>query len=112
MGKIKRCCGKMISLTINHGKFQISNFYRHLQGSRSGITCRKIKELIKNQQLPVVNIINNQQSSSVSTAATDPTLSSNFVPSTTEPVTMSSNSTNSLSSSITISVHDRGLNEK
>ncbi|CAF1402419.1 unnamed protein product [Rotaria sordida] len=48
MGKIKCCCGKMISLTINRGKFQISNFYRHFQGSHSGVTCRKIKELIKN----------------------------------------------------------------
>ena len=43
IAKIKCCCGKMISLAVRRGKFQILNFYRHLQGSRSGIAWQSFK---------------------------------------------------------------------
>ncbi|CAF3881739.1 unnamed protein product [Rotaria sp. Silwood1] len=101
LGKIKCCCGKIISLALRRGKFQISNFYRHLQGSRSGITCKTLKEIIKNQQLSA--------SSSSSLASI---LSSSCAPSTAEPITIPSISTSTLSSSITIPSHDCDLRKE
>ena len=35
------------SLAVRRGKLQILNFYRHLQGSRGGIACKALKEIIK-----------------------------------------------------------------
>ncbi|CAF1403710.1 unnamed protein product, partial [Rotaria sp. Silwood1] len=59
---IKCCCNKWISLTNNRGKFQLSNFYRHLQDFRNNNTCDKMKELIKNCKLISSITADNQQS--------------------------------------------------
>ena len=112
----------MISLAVRRGKFQISNFYRHLQGSRIGIACKALKEIIKKQQLSAPSEMNNQQSSSISNSSSDHAsssssltlsssltsiLSSSGAPLTAEPITTQSTIlASTLSSSITISSYD------
>ena len=49
-GYIKCCCGKWLSLTLRRNKFQISNFYRHLQDYRSGNMCKTMNKMINNSQ--------------------------------------------------------------
>jgi hypothetical protein len=49
-GYIKCCCEKSLSLPINRNRFQMSNFYRHLQGLRNGNICNAMKEMINNRQ--------------------------------------------------------------
>ena len=112
----------MISLAVIPGKFQISNFYRHLQGSRNGIACKALKEIIKKQQLSAPREMNNQQSSSISNVSSNhasssssltlsssltSTLSPSGAPLTAEPITtQSSIPASTLSLSITISSYD------
>ena len=107
----------MISLAVRLGKFQISNFYRHLQSSRSGIACKALKEIIKKQQLSAPSEMNNQQSSSISNASSSSSLtlsssltsilSSSDAPLTAEPITTQSTiPASTLSSSIAISSYD------
>ncbi|CAM2726430.1 unnamed protein product [Rotaria socialis] len=67
---IKCCCNKWISLTNNRGKFQLSNFYRHLQDFRNDNTCNEMKKLIKNGKLISLITAHNQQSfTSLATAS-------------------------------------------
>ncbi|CAF4736892.1 unnamed protein product, partial [Rotaria sp. Silwood2] len=61
-GNIKCCCKKTLSLIIFRGKFQLSNFYRHLQDFRNGNTCNTIKEIIKLHQLTSSTTADHQQS--------------------------------------------------
>ncbi|CAF1516467.1 unnamed protein product, partial [Rotaria sp. Silwood1] len=103
-GNIKCCCKKSLSLTIFRGKFQLSNFYRHLQDFRKGNTCNTIKEIIKIHQLTSSTTADNQQL--IATPNTVPhqgSSSLNFVPSAPVLVTIPSNSTFSTLSSISIS---------
>ena len=56
-----RCdCGKLFVLTKLRGKFQISNYYRHLKAVRP---CKVIKHVKDSDQLPVPS--NNTQSTSI-----------------------------------------------
>jgi hypothetical protein len=56
-----RCdCGKLFVLTKLRGKFQISNYYRHLKAVRP---CKVIKQVKGSDQLPVPS--NNTQSTSI-----------------------------------------------
>ncbi|CAF2865111.1 unnamed protein product [Rotaria sp. Silwood2] len=61
-GDIKCCGEKWLSLSLWHDKFQISNFYRHFQGSRNGYVSHTMKEMINNHQLTSSLSANNQQS--------------------------------------------------
>ena len=109
IAKIKCCRSKIISLAVRRGTFRISNFYRHLQGSRSGVACKVLKEIIEKQQLSAPSEMNNQQSSSISNASSSLTsiLSSSGAPLTAEPITtQSAIPASTLSSSITISSYD------
>ena len=91
-GNIKCCCEQWISLTVSRGKFQMSNFYRHLRGLSNGNVCKKMREMIKTSQPisspptndpPISSSMNNQPGSS-------PT---NLVPNTSLLIPNSSNST-------------------
>ena len=53
-----------MSLTFRRGKFQLSNFYRHLQGSSD--MCRLLKSIAKNPQLPLSSSTNPPQSLTLS----------------------------------------------
>ncbi|CAF1579587.1 unnamed protein product, partial [Rotaria magnacalcarata] len=73
---IKCCCNKWISLTNNRGKFQLSNFYRHLQDFRNDNTCNEMKKLIKNATASDQDSsTDNQQSFTSSDTAPDQELS-------------------------------------
>ncbi|CAF1358791.1 unnamed protein product [Rotaria sp. Silwood1] len=127
-GNIKCCCGKWLSLTLRRGKFQMSNFYGHLQDSRNGNICNTIKEMKNNPQSTLSSSTNNQQSftpsdyvseqTSPSTNNQQPftisenvyqqTSSPNRVPNISPPITIQSNSTLSMPSSISLSIDDDG----
>ncbi|CAF4782636.1 unnamed protein product, partial [Rotaria sp. Silwood2] len=93
-GNIKCCCKKLLSLTIFRGKFQLSNFYRHLQDFRNGNTCNTIKEIRKTHQLMSSTTADNQQSfATPNTVQHQGSSSLNFVPSASLSVTTPSNST-------------------
>ncbi|CAF1484730.1 unnamed protein product [Rotaria magnacalcarata] len=77
---IKFCCNKWIPLTNNRGKFQLSNFYRHLQDFRNNNTCDKMKELIKNCKLISSIAADNQQSFTCSDTVSDQESSSDTTP--------------------------------
>ncbi|CAF3240635.1 unnamed protein product [Rotaria sp. Silwood2] len=112
-GNIKCGCKKSLSLTIFRGKFQLSNFYRHLQDFRNGNTCNTIKEIIKIHQLTSSTTADNQQSFAIpNTVLYQGSSSLNFVPSASVSVTIPSNSTFSTSSSISISTDDHESIEK
>ncbi|CAF2718085.1 unnamed protein product [Rotaria sp. Silwood2] len=112
-GNIKCCCKKSLSLTLFRGKFQLSNFYRHLQDFRNGNTCNTIKEIIKIHQLTSSTTADNQQSFAIpNTVLYQGSSSLNFVPSASVSVTIPSNSTFSTSSSISISTDDHESIEK
>ena len=56
-----RCnCRKLLMLTKLRGKFQVSNYYRHLKAIRP---CKVIKEVKDSDQLPLLS--NNTQSTSI-----------------------------------------------
>lgn len=61
-----RCdCGKLFALTKLRGKFQLSNYYRHLKAIRP---CKMMKEVKDSDQLPVPS--NNNQSTSTDVSPT------------------------------------------
>ncbi|CAF3697632.1 unnamed protein product [Rotaria sp. Silwood1] len=107
---IKCCCNKWISLTNNRGKFQLSNFYRHLQDFRNDNTCNEMKKLIKNATALDQDLsADNQQSLTSSDNGPDQGSSvDNLVSATTVSVAMTSNSIllNSSSTSITTDDHE------
>ncbi|CAF3321012.1 unnamed protein product [Rotaria sp. Silwood2] len=98
---IKCCCKKWSSLTLRRGKFQLSNFYRHLQGS--GNVCLELKKMINNFQLLLPSTTNTQQSLTTSDNVPQQVASANFIPITPSPDTIQSNSTSSTASSISTS---------
>ena len=108
-GNIKCCCEKWLSLTLRRGKFQMSNFYRHLQGLRNGNICNAMKEMIDNSQSTSSLSTNNQQPFTTSDNVPQQILSPNIVPTILPPVTVASISTSSKSSSISISTDDESI---
>ncbi|CAF5164550.1 unnamed protein product, partial [Rotaria magnacalcarata] len=99
-----------ISLTNNRGKFQLSNFYRHLQDFRNDNTCNEMKKLIKNATASDQDSsTDNQQSFTSSDTAPDQgSLADNLVSATTVSVATTSNLIllNSSSTSIPTADHE------
>jgi hypothetical protein len=60
-GYIKCSCNKWIALHMRRERFQISNFYRHVLGFRSGVLCRTMEEIINNPQSTPSAALNSQQ---------------------------------------------------
>ena len=100
-GDIKCCCEKWSSLTIRRGKFQLSNFYRHLHGLNN--VCPELKKMINNPQLPSTPSTNTQQSLTTSDNIPLQVASPVFIPIISPPDAIQSNSTLSTASSISIS---------
>jgi len=98
---IKCSCEKWSSLTLRRGKFQLSNFYRHLQGLNN--VCPELKKMINNPQLALTPSTNTQQSLTTSDNVPQQVASPNFIPIISSPDTIQSNSTLSTASSISIS---------
>ncbi|CAF2131983.1 unnamed protein product [Rotaria magnacalcarata] len=98
---IKCCCKKWSSLTLRRGKFQLSNFYRHLQGS--GNVCLELKKMINNSQLPLPSTTNTQQSLTTSDYVPQQVALANFIPIIPSSDIIQSNSTSSTASSISTS---------
>jgi hypothetical protein len=80
---IKCCCKKLSSLTLRRGTFQLSNFYRHLQGSSS--VCPELRKMINNSQLPLSSTTNTQQSLTISDNEPQQATSANAIPVTPPP---------------------------
>ena len=99
---IKCSCDKWSSLTLRRGKFQLSNFYRHIQNSNN-IICPGLKNMMNNPQAPLTPSTNTQQSvttsDNVPQRVSSPTLMPVILPS--DP--MQSNPTLSTASAISIS---------
>ncbi|CAF4359767.1 unnamed protein product [Rotaria magnacalcarata] len=98
---IKCCCKKWSSLTLRRGKFQLSNFYRHLQGS--GNVCLELKKMINNSQLPLPSTTNTQQSLTTSDYVPQQVALANFISIIPSSDINQSNSTSSTASSISTS---------
>jgi hypothetical protein len=99
---IKCCCKKWSSLTLRRGKFQLSNFYRHIQGSNNNV-CPQLKKMINNPQLPLPPSTNTQQSVTTSDIISQRVASPNFIPIIPPSDSLQSNSILSTASSISIS---------
>jgi hypothetical protein len=97
---IKCCCEKWSSLTLRREKFQLSNFYRHLQGLANA--CPEWKKMINNPQLPLSSSTNTQQSLTTSDNVPQQVASPNFIPVIPPSDTIQSNSL-STASSVSIS---------
>ncbi|CAF1584594.1 unnamed protein product, partial [Didymodactylos carnosus] len=108
-GNIKCCCEKWLSLTLRRGKFQMSNFYRHLQGLRNGNICNAMKEMINNSQPTSSLSTNNQQPFTTPDNVPQQILSPNLVPTISPLVTVPSISTSSTLSSVSISTEDESI---
>jgi hypothetical protein len=100
-GDIKCCCKKWSSLTLRRGKFQLSNFYRHLQ-SLSNI-CPELKKMINNLQLALPSPTNNRQPLTTLDNVPQQLASPNRIPIIPPSDTIQSNSALSTTSSISIS---------
>jgi hypothetical protein len=117
-GYIKCSCEKWLSLTLSRGKFQMSNFYRHLQGLRNGSICIKMKEMIDNHQSTPSSLsllTSNQQSCIPSDSIPQQASSPNLVPTIPLSVTIPSNSHLSTSRSISVSTDnddDKSIRKK
>ena len=66
-GYIKCGCGKWSSLTLRRGKFQLSNFYRHLHGPNN--MSPQLKSITNNPQLLLPSSTNPSQSLTLSSPA-------------------------------------------
>jgi hypothetical protein len=108
---IKCCCEKRLSLTLRRGKFQISNFYRHLLGLRNGNQCNAMKEMINNPQ-PISSSTNNQASSTASNYLPQQASPSNSAPVVSLLTTVPSNVTSSASSNTSMPINDDDSNRK
>ena len=75
---IKCCCEKWSSLTLRREKFQLSNFYRHLQGLSN--VCPELKKMINSSQLPLPSTTNTQQSLTTSNNVPQQVASPSFIP--------------------------------
>ena len=76
---IKCCCEKWSTLTLRRGKFQLSNFYRHIQGLNNKV-CPELKKMINNSQLPLPPSTNTQQSVTTSDNIPQQVASPSFIP--------------------------------
>ena len=98
---MKCCCEKWSSLTLRRGKFQLSNFYRHLQGVSN--VCPELKKMINDPQLALPSSTNNQQPLTRSDNVPQQVASPSLIPITPPSDTIQSNSTLSTAFSISIS---------
>ncbi|CAF3329974.1 unnamed protein product [Rotaria sp. Silwood2] len=96
---IKCCCNKWSTLTLRRGKFQLSNFYRHLQSS--GDICSEVKKMIDNPQSR--SSANTQQSLETSDDVPQQVVAPKLTAVISPPHTNQSNSNLSTASSISIS---------
>ncbi|CAF4314531.1 unnamed protein product [Rotaria sp. Silwood2] len=101
---IKCCCKKWSSLTLRRGKFQLSNFYRHLQGSSN--VCPELQKMINNAQLPLPSTINIPQSLTTSDNVPQQVASASSIPIIPSSHIIQSNSTSSTASSISTSTYN------
>jgi hypothetical protein len=102
-GDIKCCCEKWSSLTLRRGKFQLSNFYRHLQSLGDDNLCHAIKEMLNNPRLTSSLSTNNQQPFTTSDDVPQQVASPNRIPIIPPSDTIQPNSALSTASSISIS---------
>lgn len=84
-------CGKLFPLTNNRGKFQMSNYYRHLKAVNP---CKVVKEIKNNEKL--LTLSTNTQSSSIDRSSTAPIAS--------QSLTFSSDDTNRQQNASTSSI--------
>ncbi|CAF1965383.1 unnamed protein product [Rotaria magnacalcarata] len=98
---IRCCCQKWSSLPLRRGKFQLSNFYRHLQGLNN--ICPALKKMISNSQLALPSSTNNPPPLITSDNVPQQVVSSNQIPIIPPSDTIQSNSPLSTASSTSIS---------
>ncbi|CAF1342842.1 unnamed protein product [Rotaria sordida] len=101
---IKCCCEKWTTLVFRRGKFQLSNFYRHLQGLTN--ECPASKKNINNPPVSSPSSTNNQQPLTTSDNVLQHIVSSNSMPIIPPSNTIQSNSTSVTASSISKSTED------
>lgn len=101
---IKCCCEKWTTLVFRRGKFQLSNFYRHLQGLTN--ECPALKTNINNPPVSLPSSTNNQQLLTTADNVLQQIASPNSTPNIPLPDMIQSNSTLSTASSISRSTED------
>ncbi|CAM4840222.1 unnamed protein product, partial [Rotaria magnacalcarata] len=95
------CCQKWSSLPLRRGKFQLSNFYRHLQGLNN--VCPALKKMISNLQSALPSLTNNPPPLITSDNVPQQVVSPNQIPIISPSDTIQSNSPLSTASSTSIS---------
>ncbi|CAM4848183.1 unnamed protein product [Rotaria magnacalcarata] len=98
---IRCCCQKWSSLPFGRGKFQLSNFYRHLQGLNN--ICPVLKKMISNPQSALPSPTNNPPPLITSDNVPQQVTSPNQIPIIPPSDTIQSNSALSTASSTSIS---------
>ncbi|CAF4275795.1 unnamed protein product [Rotaria magnacalcarata] len=98
---IRCCCQKWSSLPLGRGKFQLSNFYRHLQGLNN--ICPVLKKMISNLQSALPSPTNNPPPLITSDNVPQQVTSPNQIPIIPPSDTIQSNSALSTASSTSIS---------
>ncbi|CAF1410370.1 unnamed protein product [Rotaria magnacalcarata] len=98
---IRCCCQKWSSLPLRRGKFQLSNFYRHLQGLNN--ICPALKKMISNPQSALPSSTNNPPPLITSDNVSQQVVSPNQIPIIPPSDTIQSNSPLSTASSTSIS---------
>ncbi|CAF5022748.1 unnamed protein product, partial [Rotaria magnacalcarata] len=98
---IRCCCQKWSSLPLRRGKFQLSNFYRHLQGFNN--ICPALKKMISNPQSALPLSTNNPPPLITSDNVSQQVVSPNQIPIIPPSDTIQSNSPLATASSTSIS---------
>ncbi|CAF3352182.1 unnamed protein product [Rotaria socialis] len=98
---IRCCCQKWSSLPLRRGKFQLSNFYRHLQGLNN--ICPALRKMIINPQSALPSSTNNPPPLITSDNVPQQVASPNQIPIISPSDTIQSNSALSTASSTSIS---------
>ncbi|CAF1597853.1 unnamed protein product [Rotaria magnacalcarata] len=98
---IRCCCQKWSSLPLRRGKFQLSNFYRHLQGLNN--ICPALKKMISNPQSALPLSTNNPPPLITSDNVSQQVVSPNQIPIIPPSDTIQSNSPLATASSTSIS---------
>ncbi|CAF1440409.1 unnamed protein product [Adineta steineri] len=101
---IKCCCEKLITLVFRHEKFQLSNFYRHLQGLTN--ECPALKNNFYNSSISSPLSTNNQQPLITSDNVLQQIVSPNSISIISSSDTIQSNSTSVTASSMSKSTVD------
>ncbi|CAF4283264.1 unnamed protein product, partial [Rotaria magnacalcarata] len=101
---IKCSCEKWTALVFRRGKFQLSNFYRHLQGLTN--QCPAFKKNFNNPPVSSPSSTNNHQSLTTSDNVLQQIASPNTIPIIPPSDTIQSNSTSATASSISKSTED------